>query len=54
MFGLEQEKEFIPYDLYNYDYEKYVSLDIIRKHTDYQVKCNNIGKYITNDEKNIL
>ena len=50
MFGLEQQKEFIPYDLYNHGYNRYVSLDIIRKHTDYQVKCNNIGKDISNDE----
>ena len=50
MFGLEQQKEFIPYDLYNYGYDRFVSFDIIRKHTDYQVKCNNIGKDISNDE----
>jgi hypothetical protein len=50
MFKLEQEKEFIPYDLYNYDYDRCVSFDIIRKHTDYQVNCNNIGKNITNED----
>ena len=43
MFGFEQEKEFIPYDMYNKEKHSFVSLDKIRQYTDYQVKCNNIG-----------
>ena len=50
MFGFEQEKEFIPYDLYNQEKERFVNLDKIKKYTDYQVKCNNIG-YIINEEE---
>jgi len=50
MFGLQQEKEFIPYDLYNHGYDRFVLHDIIRKHTDYQVKCNNIGLTISDEE----
>lgn len=49
MFGFNQEKEFIPYQMYNEEKDRYLDLDKIRKYTDYQVKCNNIGNSI--DEK---
>ena len=44
MFGFEQEKEFIPYDMYNKENERYVDIKKIKIYTDYQVKCNNLGK----------
>jgi hypothetical protein len=42
MFGIDQEKEFIPYDMYNYGF-RYIRLCEIKQHTDKQVDCNNIG-----------
>jgi hypothetical protein len=49
MFGFTQEKEFIPYGMYNaINVEKRYISDI-RKYTDRQVECNNIGSSITQD-----
>jgi hypothetical protein len=50
MFGFHTEKEFIPYELYNKETEKYIPLKKIKKYTDYQVKCNNIGQNINKNE----
>lgn len=51
MFGIEQEKEFMPYDMYNYGFQ-YILVDEIKKHTDKQVRCNNIGKEVTEEVYN--
>lgn len=48
MFGLDQEKEFIPYNLYNCeDFMKPLNKKIVKKHCDHQVNCNNIGKKVS-------
>ena len=54
MFGFDQEKEFIPYEMYNKEKERYIRLDKIRQYTDYQVKCNNIGNSIDEEDFEIF
>ena len=50
MFGLQQQKEFIPYNLYNVeDFILPLDIKVVKTHCDYQVNCNNIGKKITKE-----
>lgn len=54
MFGIEQNKEFIPYGMYNkYNVDlRHLHITNIKQYTDKQVESNNIGETITNEMYN--